>query len=139
MVEQFTEIAEVLLIIAAIFGTGWGAHAFFHRKQHDDLKKKLKDLEEELKEAKDNQKLTVKIQNYTPQAIEQLKLSEDEVLLLIFTEKEGVFGPPDDISMSRAQLAAARLSEKGLIDDDQDGVHVTRLGLEWMEINKLLD
>lgn len=137
--ELFTQVSGVFLSIAAIFGLGWAAHAFFHNRQHDEFKIKIGKLEKELEEAKHNQRVTVRIQNYTPQAIEQLQLSQDEVTLLKFIQREGVFGPPDEMSMSRAQLAGDRLSDKGMTDDDEHGMFVTRLGLEWMERNHLLD
>ena len=137
--DQFTEISGVVLTIAAIFGLGWAAHTFFHRRNHDELKSKVAKLEKELEEAKENQKVTVQIQNFTPQAIDQLQLSGDEITLLKYIEAEGVFGPPDNMSMSRAQLAGERLSEKGMTDDDEHRMHVTRLGLEWLEHNNLLE
>jgi len=102
------------------------------------LKATIVELEKELEEAKDNQKVTVRIQNYTPQAIDQLKLTREELILLRFVRAEGVFGPPDELSLSRARLAGDRLSEKGMIDDDEHGMLVTRLGLEWLEHNGLL-
>jgi len=137
--DQFIKTSGDILTIAAIFGLGWGAHVFFHRRNHDELKSKISTLEEELKEAKEGQKVTVRIQDYTPHTIEQIQLSDDEITLLKFIENEGVFGPPDNIGMGRAQLAASRLSDKGMIEDDQDGMNVTRLGFEWMEQNDLLE
>lgn len=137
--DLFTEVSGVVLTIAAIFGLGWTAHVFFHRRNHDDLKSKIIKLEKELEEAKENQKVTVKIQNYTPQAIDQLELTEDEITLLKFIQAEGVFGPPDNMSLSRAQLAGERLSDKGMTDDDEHGMFITRLGLEWMDHKKMLE
>ena len=137
--EEFADISGILLTVAAIFGLGWGVHAFFHRRNHDELEKKVAVLEEQLEDAKKNQKLSVQMKNYSPQEVEQITISDDELILLKFIEKEGVYGPPGEMGMSRAQLAGARLSEKGLIADTQDGMQVTRLGLEWMEKNNQLE
>jgi len=137
--ELFLNVSAVILTLITTFGIGWGVHAFFHRRSHDSLMIRISKLEQDLKEAKEGQKVVVSIQNYTPESIEQLKLSQDEVRLLQFIVEEGVFGPPDHMSMNRSQLAGARLSEKGLIDEDQDGTHATRLALEWMDQSNLLN
>jgi len=136
--EFFNSITGVLLTTAAIFGLGWAVHAFFHRREHVSLKANVLELKKELEEAKQDQKVTVNIKPVTPASLESLELTEDECNLLVQIAEESDCGPTKGMSWNRTTLAGQRLHEKGLIEEDQDGTHPSRLALEWLEKNNRL-
>ena len=51
-------IWEGILSAAGLIALGWYAHVFFHRREHDDLKQEIADLQHSLEEA-DKKKKTL--------------------------------------------------------------------------------
>lgn len=136
--EIFNTVGGALLTFTAVFALGWGAHAFFHKRNHDKLKSRVSELESELDNAQQDQNVVVNINTLGRQNPEDIELSDDERDLLIQISEEGDCGPTEATSWNRQTLAGQRLREKGLIEEDQDGTHPTRLALEWLEQNNLL-
>ena len=45
MIELLNSVWGALLAAAALFGAGWGAHAWFHRREHDNLNRTNSELQ----------------------------------------------------------------------------------------------
>lgn len=43
--EIFNSVSGVLITLTTFFGLGWASHAFYHRREHYDLKSQVKKLD----------------------------------------------------------------------------------------------
>ena len=112
-------IWEGILSAAAFIAIGWSAHAFFHRREHDQLKREIKNRPESLVD------ILSGIED-----VRTMKLSEDEVLMLKSINK-GI--TPLGWSEAKMKLVGGRLEQKSLIDESAYSASVTQTGLEWLD------
>ncbi len=86
------------LAVAGLFGLGWATHAFFHRREHDALKKRVAELEEKVTKGVD---VRVKIQEVTAESLEKdnkIAWMENEIKRL----SSG--GPTEDLNEEQADV-----------------------------------
>ena len=139
------------LAVVGLFGVGWAAHAFFHRREHDKLKSQVSELEEKVSNGLD---IRVNIQEVTAQSLEkdnkinwlenelkrvttvepatELNDEQADVLLAVHKGKTHL-SPAANRHGDRYSLITDQLKQMGLLARGVEGPYCTEKGRQLLD------